>query len=144
MASGRYDITAEQGVTFKLHLRYRDSKNDFVDLDPDLGWTARLQVRRSSEDSGLLLHVTTSGITGGGSTGEFTSGSGVIGSGGITMNASATGGTGHSGGVLIGIDAGSMSNVPKGNHFYDLEIVKGDHVTRLVEGRFSIDREITR
>tara|TARA_X000001382_G_C3060892_1_gene144255 strand:+ start:83 stop:517 length:435 start_codon:yes stop_codon:yes gene_type:complete len=144
MASGRYDITAEQGVTFKLHLRYRDSNNVTVGLDPNDGWTGRMQVRRSSSDSDLLLHITTTGITGGGSTGEFTAGSGVTGSGGITLNASATGGTGHSGGVLIGIDANSMSNVPKGNHFYDLEIVKGDTVTRLIEGRFTVDREITR
>ena len=129
MASGRYDITAEQGVTFKLHLRYKDHQNVNVDLDPDLGWTGRMQVRRSGVDSDLILHVTTTGVTGGGSTGEFTAGSG---------------GTGHSGGVLIGIDAESMSNVPKGNHFYDLEIVKGDTVTRLIEGRFSVDREITR
>ena len=144
MASGRYDITAEQGVTFKLHLRYSDHQDKFVDLDPDLGWIGRMQVRRSGTDSDLLLHITTTGVTGGGSTGEFTVGSGVTGSGGITLNASATGGTGHSGGVLIGIDANSMSNVPKGNHFYDLEIVKGDTVTRLIEGRFTVDREITR
>ncbi len=145
MASGRYDITAEQGVTFKLHLRYSDSNDTFIDLDPDLGWTGRLQVRRSPDDPDILLHVTTNGVTGGGVTGEFVSGAGVVGSGGITMNASATGGTGLSGGVLIGIDASSMSNVPKGNHFYDLEIVKdGTIVTRLLNGRFSVDREITR
>ena len=145
MASGRYDITAEQGVTFKLHLRYSDSNDTFIDLDPNQGWTGRLQVRRSPEDPDILLHVTTNGVTGGGVTGEFVSGAGVVGSGGITMNASATGGTGVSGGVLIGIDASSMSNVPKGNHFYDLEIVKnGTIVTRLLNGRFSVDREITR
>ena len=145
MASGRYDITAEQGVTFKLHLRYSDSNDTFIDLDPDLGWTGRLQVRRSPDDPDILLHVTTNGVTGGGVTGEFVSGAGVVGSGGITMNASATGGTGLSGGVLIGIDASSMSNVPKGNHFYDLEIVKdGTIVTRLLNGRFTVDREITR
>ncbi len=145
MASGRYDITAEQGVTFKFHIRYRDSRKRLVDLDPDLGWTARMQVRRSAEDSDLLLNITTSGVTGGGSTGEFTSGSGVAGSGGITLNASSTGGTGHSGGILLGVDANTMSSVPKGNHFYDLELVLNNNtVVRLIEGRFTTDREITR
>lgn len=145
MASGRYDITAEQGVTFKLHLRYSDSNDTYIDLDPALGWTGRLQVRRSPEDSGMLLHITSNGLTGGGATGEFVSGAGVAGTGAITMNSSDTGVTGISGGVLIAIDASSMSNVPKGNHFYDLEIVKnGDIVTRLLDGRFTVDREITR
>lgn len=145
MASGRYDITAEQGVTFKFHIRYRDSRKREVDLNPSLGWTARMQVRRSENDSQMVLNVTTTGVTGGGSTGEFVSGAGVSGSGGITLNASATGGTGHSGGILIGVDADTMSKVPKGNHFYDLELVLNDDtVVRLIQGRFTTDREITR
>ena len=150
MASGRYDISAEQGVTFKLHLRYSDSNSENIDLDNYVG---RMQVRRSPQDSDMLLFVTTGGtgdvpagggVTGGGSTGEFSSGAGVTGSGGITLNASSTGGVGHTGGILIGVDASSMSNVPSGNHFYDLELVTGDTVVRVMEGRFSVDREITR
>ena len=95
MASGRYDISAEQGVTFKLHLRYSDSNSENIDLDNYIG---RMQVRRSPEDSDIILFVTTGGtggvpegggVTGGGVTGEFSSGAGVTGLGGITLNASA-------------------------------------------------------
>ena len=86
MASGRYDISAEQGVTFKLHLRYSDSNSENINLDNYVG---RMQVRRSPQDSDMVLFVTTGGtgdvpvgggVTGGGITGEFTSGAGISGS----------------------------------------------------------------
>ncbi len=70
MASGRYDITAEQGVTFKLHLLYKDCNDTSIDLN---NFTARMQVRRSSEDSNLILFVT--GSTMNNSTGVLHSGS---------------------------------------------------------------------
>ena len=153
MASGRYDITAEQGVTFKLHLLYKDCNDTSIDLN---NFTARMQVRRSSEDSNLVLFVTGStmnnstgvlhsgSLTGGGSTGEFDIGSGVTGNGNIKLNSSTLGKTGTSGGILISMDANTLSNCPKGNHFYDLEIVTGETVTRLIQGRFTVGREITR
>jgi hypothetical protein len=142
MAAGRYDITTEQGTTFKLHLRYKDSNSNNVDL---ANFDSRLQVRRSAEDDQLILWVFEGGVTGPGSTGEFVANGGVAGTGGITMNMSASGATGFTGGILIEVDADTMSNVPAGNHFYDLELVGSTGtVTRLIQGRFSVDREITR
>tara|TARA_S200002703_G_scaffold152738_1_gene153482 strand:+ start:758 stop:1216 length:459 start_codon:yes stop_codon:yes gene_type:complete len=152
MPAGVYNINAEQGVTFKLHLSYKDSNDSFVNLEE---YTARMQVRRSPEDSDLLLFITGStmidstgavhngSLTGGGITGEFTTG-GVAGTGDIKLNSSSAGITGSTGGILVSMDAVSMSNCPKGNHFYDLEIINGENVTRLIEGRFTVDREITR
>ena len=153
MSAGVYNINAEQGVTFKLHLLYKDSNNQVIDL---ANYTARMQVRRSPEDSDLILFVTgstldydlglvhTGSLTGGGSTGEFSVGSGVGGTGFIALNSSASGFTGTTGGILVSMDAASMSYCPKGNHFYDIELISGESVTRLLEGRFSIAREITR
>jgi len=153
MPAGVYNISAEQGVTFKLHLLYKDRNDSVVDF---ANFTSRMQVRRSPEDSDLLLFVTGStmsnstglvhngSLTGGGSTGEFSLGGGVAGTGDIKLNASDLGRTGTTGGILISFDAVSMSNCPKGNHFYDIEIVTGETVTRLIEGRFSVGREITR
>tara|TARA_R100001443_G_scaffold109078_1_gene120175 strand:+ start:178 stop:639 length:462 start_codon:yes stop_codon:yes gene_type:complete len=153
MPAGAYNINAEQGVTFKLHLLYKDCNDREIDLS---NFTARMQVRRSEEDPNLVLFVTgstmnhvtgnvhTGSLTGGGSTGEFDIGSGVTGSGNIKLNSSTIGATGTSGGILISLDAETMSNCPKGNHFYDLEIATGETVTRLLAGRFSVQREITR
>ena len=150
MAAGQFNILADQGANYVLFFTYEENDGTVIDLKD---YTGRMQVRRSPQDSDMVLFVTTGGtgdvpagggVTGGGITGEFTSGAGISGSGGITLNASATGGLGHTGGILIGVDASSMSNVPSGNHFYDIELVTGDTVVRVIEGRFSVDREITR
>lgn len=143
MPAARYDIEAEQGADLNLHLRYKDSNDNYIDLNSH---TARMQVRRSPSDEEILLFVSTNGVTGGGSTGEFSIGSGVASStGGITLNANTSGVTGLTGGILIYVDPDTMSNVPYGNHFYDLELVSGQsNVTRLLTGRFTVTQEITR
>lgn len=153
MAAGEYDIKAEQGASFTLYLTYQDSDETGITLD---AYTSSMQVRRSVEDDDLLLHVTGStmgmtsgnvhsgGVTGGGSTGEFSAGSGVAGSGEIKLNSSVGGGTGTDGGILVTIDADTMANVPRGKHFYDLEIRSGNTVNKIVRGRFEIIPEVTR
>tara|TARA_X000001382_G_scaffold105357_1_gene80560 strand:+ start:1040 stop:1504 length:465 start_codon:yes stop_codon:yes gene_type:complete len=154
MASGEYDILAEQGTTFKLSLTYKDSSDSAVDLALQTG---NMQVRRSVSDNQALLflsgpsgsHVAPGirgSLTGGGSTGEFTTGTtqGQTGTGGIMLNASSTGGTGTTGGIYIQIDSSTMANVPAGNHVYDLELVSGSSVTRILQGRFEVTAEVTR
>lgn len=141
MPAGNYNISAEQGTTLTLHLQYKDSSNNPIDL---VSHSGRMQVRRSPEDDQMVLFVSSNGVTGGGITGEFTAGSGVSGSGGITMNATNTGATGLTGGIYLRVDDTTMSNMPTGNHFYDFEIDDGSSVVRLLSGRFSVDREITR
>jgi len=141
MPAGNYNINTEQGTTLTLHLQYKDSNNNAIDLSSHTG---RMQVRRSPEDEQMLLFISSYGVTGGGVTGEFSTGFGVSGSGGITMNATNTGLTGLTGGIYLRVDDTTMSNMPTGNHFYDFEIDDGSSVVRLLSGRFSVDREITR
>lgn len=143
MAAGVYNILAEQGTSFSLHLRYSDCTGNYVDLSD---YNARMQVRRSPNSDSMLLHITNTGVTGGGVTGEFSSDGGVLGTGGISVNAPISGSGSLTGGLLIEVDPTTMSNCPHGNHFYDLEIVDIDSgaVVRLIEGRFTVDREITR
>ena len=141
MAASRYDIKAEQGTTFKLHLQY-STEGDGINLD---GLTARMQVRRSYKNPKILLQLDTNGVTGGGSTGEFLLGGGVFGTGGIILNASTLGVTGTTGGIYISINHLTMSNVPEGRHLYDLEILNTyGEVQRLIEGMFDVPAEITR
>lgn len=143
MAAGVYNILAEQGTSFSLHLRYSDCAGNYVDLSD---YNARMQVRRSSNSDNILLFITDTGVTGGGTTGEFSIGGGVLGTGGISKNSPISGAGSLTGGLLIEIDPTTMSNCPHGNHFYDLEIVdiNTGAVVRLIEGRFTVDREITR
>lgn len=147
MPAGVYNILAEQGANFSLHLQYSDAADLPIDMDQ---YTARMQVRKSAEKPNPLLFLTNLGLTGGGtaSSGEFVVGGtgGVSGVGGLSLNTSKTGGSNHVGGILVEIDSETMSNCPHGNHFYDIEIINIETgaVTRLIQGRFTVDREVTR
>lgn len=145
MPAGVYNINAEQGANFSLHLRYSDSGGNYINITDFL---TRMQVRKSPSKTKAVLFLSENGVTGGGVTGEFEIGSGVSGDSdyGIARNASITGGTGHTGGMLITIDANTMKNCPHGNHFYDIELENSSTgaVTRLLQGRFSVEREVTR
>tara|TARA_Y100000310_G_C20575244_1_gene760077 strand:+ start:657 stop:1118 length:462 start_codon:yes stop_codon:yes gene_type:complete len=153
MAAGEYDIITEQGASFLLYLQYQQSDETGITLD---AYTSSMQVRRSVEDDDLILHITGStmdmttglvhggSVTGGGATGEFVAGSGVAGSGQIKLNSSSSGATGTTGGILVTVDADTMASVPRGKHFYDLEIASGNTVNKVVRGRFEVIPEVTR
>jgi hypothetical protein len=142
MPATRYDIYAEQGSTFKLHMDYKYLGGTGIDLS---GYHGAMQVRRSENDSGILLFLTENGVTGGGITSEFTGSAGIRGVGGISFNTSINGSTGHTGGIFFRIDHTTMSFVPKGKHFYDFELQNpSGEVFRLIEGVFEVPREITR
>jgi hypothetical protein len=143
MSASRYDIIADQGSTFKLHFHYKYSGGTGIDLS---NFRGDLQVRKSLSDDNVLLYLTNYGVTGGGITGSFTPGiNGILGTGGISFNTSISGATAYTGGILLKIDANTMSYVPAGKHFYDLELTNTiGEVQRLVEGTFEVSREITR
>ena len=143
MAAGNYDIFVEQGTTFTLYLNYKNTGGSSIDLS---GYTGEMQVRRSAESTKLLLQVTGIGVTGGGSTGEWTPGNtfqGVLGTGGISVN-TGTGPGVLTGGIFVNVDATTTANLPVGNHAYDLQLVQGATVDRILQGRFVVDREVTR
>ena len=68
MTASRYDIQAEQGSTFKLHLQYKYAGGTGIDLS---NFKGAMQVRRSSKEEDVVLYLTNSGVTGGGITGIF-------------------------------------------------------------------------
>ncbi len=152
--AGTHDITTDQGSSFLLHLSYQDNSGVGQSLND---YTSRMQVRRSADDPDMLLAVTGTtadyatglpggsyGVTGGGTTGEFTGSGGVAGTGYINLDVSSAGATGSTGGILVTIDATTMANVPSGRHVYDLEIVAGVTVSKLLRGRFEVEAEITK
>ena len=154
MKSGKYDISVDQGSTFIFHLTYQDSAGTAVDLS---SYTAQMQVRRSTIDPSLILDITSAGgVTGGGTTGEFSSpetsgfwtaatgGSAGLTSSGMTLNGNSAGVSGTTGGIYIIVDADTMKNVPTGKHTYDLEITTGRTVNKILSGRFEVEGEVTR
>jgi hypothetical protein len=139
--AAEYTITHDKGTTFKFHAIYKSATGGAIDL---VGQSARMQVRRSPDDTQLVLNITGSGVTSGGSTGEFAVGAGVGGTGGITLNGSNAGAAGTTGGIYVEFDSVSSSYLPTGRMFYDFELLSGEEVTRVFQGRFEATANITR
>jgi len=140
MASAYYDINAQQYSTLNFHAEYYDENGNAVDLT---GYTARFHVRPNNDSSKLYLMITTSGVTSGGSTGEFGSTAGISGSGGIFLNKGETGAA-FTGGILIAADATTMGYVRAGSWKYSLDITKGVTTDELMQGQFVVSPKNTR
>lgn len=115
MSAGIYDITIEQGATFTLSLTWKDSTGNPVNLT---GYSARMQVRTSYEAEDTLVSLTSSG-------------------GDIVLG-------GALGTIIITIAASATQTLQLDEAVYDLELVNGATVTRLLQGRATVSREVTR
>lgn len=126
MAAGRYDITLEQGATFDLPLRYRTPAGVAVNLT---GYSAKMQVREAPA-SGLLV--------------EFNSS--LTANGFIWLTGSAENREdGANGNVRVYMTAANTAALPRFTGRYDLELRDSTgYVTRLLEGQFRVEPEITR
>lgn len=113
--AGLYDITADQGATFSRVFTWKDSNGDPVSL---VGWTGRMQVRSRVPSATTVLDLTTA-------------------NGGVTLGGAA-------GTVTISVSAADMADVDAGVYTYDIELVNGSTVERLVMGTFTVRGEVTR
>jgi hypothetical protein len=116
MASNRFNLSIKQGATLSLVATWKDSTGTPVNLS---GYTARMQVRNTYDAGNAVLSLTTSngGIALGGTAGTIT----------ITAAATATAAL-----------AAPYTGV------YDLELVSGAVVTRLLEGIATVSPEVTK
>lgn len=114
MAAGAHDFTIEQGATFEPVITYRDPEGVAIDLTD---YTARMMAKEK-HDSESYINLTTenNGIVLGGVEGTIQ----------LSLSAEATG--------AIEVDRG----------VYDLELVTGEKVYRLLRGHILLDREVTR
>lgn len=115
MPAGTYNITAEQGATFSRVLTWRDENDALINLT---GYTARMQVRADYASPTAALSLTTE-------------------NGKITLG-------GALGTVTLLVSAADMAAVSGASFVYDLEMVNGSNVTRLVQGNFTVNAEVTR
>jgi len=114
MLAGRYDITIEAGATFTLSLTYVDDTGAPVDLTD---YTARMQLRASISDTTPVIELTTS-------------------NGRISIDAT----NGVINLLIAAVDTEDLS----GSGVYDLELVNGGTVERLIEGTYTVNAEVTR
>jgi len=109
-----YNVTMYQGASFDLSLTWNVNSVP-VNLT---GYSSRMQVRSSFDATTAVL--------------SFTSGSG------ITLGGTA-------GTILIEATAATTAGVALGQYVYDLEMVSGGSaVTRLIQGTFLVDPEVTK
>ncbi len=113
--AGTHDIVCDQGATFSRVFTWQDSVGLPVNLT---GYTARMQVRATIDAASTLLSFTTE-------------------NGGITLGAAA-------GTITVTATAATTAAVSAGCYVYDLELINGATVYRLVQGQFTVDGEVTR
>lgn len=125
MPAGKYHIAIDQGATFRKAITWKDGAGNPVNLN---GYAARMQVRSSFASSTTVLNMTTDNgkIMLGGSAGTIS----------LYLSASDT------------ASLSTASPADFGDAFvgvYDLELVapSGD-VTRLLQGSFAVNPEVTR
>jgi hypothetical protein len=126
MAAGKYSFIIEQGATTNLNIHWTDVSGSSVDLS---GYEARMQIRPGIEASDVYISLSSSLSPDG-------TGLNLSGSNGITPV--------QSGSVGIYISAYSSSLLNFTEAFYDLEMVNGKEVTRLLEGKIRLSKNVTR
>ena len=134
MAAGIYNFTIEQGTTFQRTFKYKDSNGDPLDLT---NHEIRMQIRNDKADNtGSFLH-------------EFDLSSSLESalSGGLFMLSSSSAGQAVSklDQFTLFISASTTTSMSFESAVYDIEIEDtGSIVTRLLQGKIKISKEVTR
>ena len=117
MSAAKRNIKIEKGATFQMNLTWKDGEGVPVNLT---GYTARMQVRKNVNATDTLLNMTTE--------------NGSIALGGALGTISITGSATNTSAIPDTIKTG----------VYDLELVNGSVVKRLIEGNVEISPEVTK
>lgn len=126
MAAGKYSFTIEQGATTNFEIQYKDSGSTPINL---AGYSAKMQLRTAVDNTAAILTLSSSLQTDG--TGLNLSGS----NGNTTLLSGSIG-------VIISAVTSSFLNFDTA--VYDLELMSGSVVTRLLEGTVRLSKNVTR
>lgn len=126
MAAGKYSFVIEQGSTVDFEIQYKDASNSPINLT---GYSGKMQLRSSVDSADVIITLSSS-----------------LASDGTGLNFNGSNGTTppSSGSIGIFISAASSSLFTFTNAVYDLEIVTGSRVTRILEGNVRLSKEVTR
>lgn len=132
MSAGKYSFTIEQGSTVDFRIEYKDSNSVPIDLT---NYQARMQIRPTKESTSLICNLSSS---------LNTDGSGLN----MTPTSASLILPKTSGSIGIYISAASSSLFTFSDAVYDLEIVSGSGagqtVTRILEGKVKLSKEVTK
>jgi hypothetical protein len=127
MAAAKYSFVIEQGATLDFQIDWTDENGSPIDLT---GMHARMQVRPSVESSQIFLNLSSS------LSDSCGTGLNLSGSNGITPL--------QSGSIGVYVSAASSSLLNFSEAYYDLEVVNGCEVYRLLEGKIKLSKNVTR
>ena len=126
MAAGNYTFIIEQGATTDFEIVWKDSTGSPVDLS---NYHARMQVRSDYGSTGTLYATLSSSLDSDGTGLNFSGSSGTN---------SPTEGT-----IGVFISDTNTAAMDFSKAVYDLEIVSASIVTRLLEGKVTLNPEVT-
>lgn len=114
IAPGILNLTFPQGATWELSLTWTDAAGDAIDVT---NYSARMQARNGYDGDAVLSLTSGSGITLGGTAGT----------------------------IDLSVDAATTAAIGAAQYVYDLEVESsGGVVSRVVQGTFTVTREVTR
>ncbi len=114
MTAGIYNFTVDQGSVFSVVLVYTDSNGAAINLT---GFTAAMQLRQNYNSTTADLTLTTA-------------------NGGITI-------VGATGTVTVSMTAAQTGDLDPGFYVYDLELISGANISRLVQGQITVAEQVT-
>ncbi|MDB4339334.1 hypothetical protein N9992_00745 [bacterium] len=126
MAAGKYSFIIEQGATTDFEIIWKDAEGSRSDLT---GYHARMQIRSDYGANSTLYASLSSSLKADGT--------------GLNLSGSLGNNPLSSGSIGIFISAASSSAFNFNEAKYDLEVVSGSYVTRLLEGRIKLSKEVT-
>ena len=127
MAAGNYSFTIEQGATGDFEVQYTDASNLPIDLT---GYSGRMQIKSGFANDGPVTYASLSSS-------RYPDGTGLNFSGSSGTKPLASGSIG----IYISAVSSSAFTFPKAK--YDLELVSGSTVTRILEGTITLSKEVT-
>ena len=126
MPAGKYSFIIEQGATLSTQIQWNDATGSAVNLT---GYSARMQIRPSIASSDVYLSLSSS-LQGDGT--------------GLNMSGSSGAIPPTSGSIGLYISAATSSLLDFDTAVYDLELISGSVVTRLLEGSVKLSKNVTR
>ena len=127
MSAGTYNFTIEQGTTVDFEIQYTDINDSPINL---VGYSGRMQIKSGFANDKPITYTSLSSS-------RYPDGTG--------LNFSGSSGTNplSSGSIGIYISAVSSSAYTFAKAKYDLELVSGSTVTRILEGVITLSKEVT-
>jgi len=117
MTAGNYNLVIEQGATFRREMVWKDADGNPIDLT---SYTAKMQIRKKAGAADPAIAT-------------LTTADGTIVLGGIA------------GTIILNLSNSVTTAITDSAGVYDLELTSGSgFVTRLLEGTFTLSKEVTK